>query len=425
MSFQVTWRVIIALCFLALFLGFFWLLMLRGCAMFLIMGTILAFAVALIGLSLLAWDKAGMIRIASIYNELAVHVDAVELSGPWAEAVAVIITAIAVAYLLLVCCMFKRIRIAVRLIQESARAVVEIPTMVLFPVSTFFAFLLLCTWTVIIGTYLASAGEFDPVLGSYSYAARVRLAGKQGCADGLEAMNPLWLSVEGRNQSYVMGRAEAERLCVVYGSNATEALAGWEMSAAERVRTGGLGGVSDLKPEGRDMSVKDWFGGGFRQDLPFDVVDFYQWFWAYHVFAFLWTYMFLLSCLFMSISGAVGKECKKSARTWYSTSHFVLAPTHARDSGTDRVTHVHVVAGSWYWREEGETLTGLPVVRSFLRLLSYQLGTAALGSFIVSVIWMARISFQVMYIPHRPGGLTLAIHTNLKIAATIFRSQNL
>lgn len=80
------------------------------------------------------------------------------------------------------------------------------------------------------------------------------------------------------------------------------------MSAAERVRTGGLGGVSELKPEGRDMSVKDWFGGGFRQDLPFDVVDFYQWFWAYHVFAFLWTYMFLLSCLFMSISGAVGKE---------------------------------------------------------------------------------------------------------------------
>lgn len=51
--------------------------------------------------------------------------------------------------------------------------------MVLFPVSTFFAFLLLCAWTVAIGTFLASAGEFDPVLGSYSYASRIRLTGKQ------------------------------------------------------------------------------------------------------------------------------------------------------------------------------------------------------------------------------------------------------
>lgn len=355
---QVTWPVIVALCLLAVVLGFLWLLMLRGCAMMLIMGTILLFALALIGLTLLAWDKAGMIRVASVYNELAVQIDAVQLSPPVAEAVAVIISGILICYLLLVCCMFKRIRIAVRLIQESARAVVDMPSMVFFPVSTFAAFFILCAWSVVIGLYLASAGEFDPILGSYSFASRHRLIGAHGpdCADKIVAMNPLWVLVEGKNETFNMGQREAERYCVVYGGDSSEAVVGWQMSAAERVRSGGLSSLSQLPPEGRDMSVKDWLGGGFREALPFDVSDYYQYFWVYHVFAFLWTYMFLLSCLFMSISGAVA---------------------------------------SWYWREEGEPLTGLPLVRSFLRLLSYQLGTAAFGSFIVSLIWMARISFQL------------------------------
>ncbi len=66
----------------------------------------------------------------------------------------------------------RRIRLAIRLIQESARAVMEIPSMIFFPLTTLLFFSVLAVFTVTVGLYIASAGEYDPVLGTYSYAAK-------------------------------------------------------------------------------------------------------------------------------------------------------------------------------------------------------------------------------------------------------------
>ena len=49
---QITWPVVVTLAILAVVLGFFWLLMLRGCAMFMVFGTIGMLAICLIGLTL-------------------------------------------------------------------------------------------------------------------------------------------------------------------------------------------------------------------------------------------------------------------------------------------------------------------------------------------------------------------------------------
>ena len=55
-----------------------------------------------------------------------------------------------------------------------------------------------------------------------------------------------------------MGRGEAERFCIVFDGNATTAVSGWQLSAAEKIRTKGLSGVADLSVGASDISVKEW-----------------------------------------------------------------------------------------------------------------------------------------------------------------------
>lgn len=256
---QITWKVVLSLCFLAVVLGFVWLLMLRGCAMILVFGTIFLFSLCLIGITLLAWDKAGMLEVAHVYNELAERLDSIKISGPVAETIAIVITVCTGCFLLLVCCMFRRIRIAVRLIQESAKAVHEMPSTILFPLTTMVFAALLAVWAVIVGLYIASAGDFDPMSGTYSYATMfANSPQKQNCANELFAKNPFLLEVNGKNSSYLMGRTEAENYCVVYDGNSTLARLGWELSASERVLNQGLVGVEELSGGANDISVKQW-----------------------------------------------------------------------------------------------------------------------------------------------------------------------
>jgi len=352
---QVTWRIILWACAGAVVLAFLWLVLLRSFALLLIVSFSLLLLLASGGLTLLAWDKAGMIAVTGVSADLNDGLDSVELSPAIAKVIAVILSFATLLLLLLACCFAKRILVAVRLIQEAAKAVIDIPSIIFFPLSTLLSLILLCVLAVSGGLFLASAGEYDPVLGSYSYASSSFLR-SSNCADTVVSKNPLEIPNSG-GEAYTMSMPEAERFCVVYDGEADAALEGWRLSVEARVRAAGTTNfnATALASGPASRTVQDWFGGGFRQDLPFMVSDYYKFMWLYHIFSMLWTYCFTTCCLSMVIGGAIGH---------------------------------------WYYRGDAAPVHGFPVWRSFKRLMAFQLGTAAFGSLILAVVWFARLIIQ-------------------------------
>jgi len=85
------------------------------------------------------------------------------------------------------------------------------------------------------------------------------------------------------------------------------------------------------------------------------VADYYHYYWFYHLLLCLWTYTFTTSAAVMIIAGAMGH---------------------------------------WYFRTDDMPVRGLPVLRSALRLVCFQLGTLAFGSLVVAVVWMLRLTIQ-------------------------------
>mmetsp|Transcript_34354 Transcript_34354/g.53599 ORF Transcript_34354/g.53599 Transcript_34354/m.53599 type:complete len:415 (-) Transcript_34354:1174-2418(-) len=351
---QITWHVILGGRAVAVLLGFVWLMLLRTFALCLVVTFGLLFLLSCIAISLLAWDKAGVIGVANLSDDLERSIDTIKVSSGAAQVLATVFSVITGILLILAFCFTRRILVAVRLIQEAARTVIDIPSIMFFPCTTFISLTMLAIMSFVGGLYLASAGEFDPVLGSYSYASTFAMQGSD-CAVQVLDSNPLKIDYSGSEHMYNISSAEAERFCVVYDGDGEKAIQGWRMSAQSRIATQDSINMTALSQGGRSMTVEDWLGGGFKEDLPFRASDYYAYVWLYHIFVTLWTYCFNTACLAMVIAGAVGH---------------------------------------WYYREEGMPVDGFPVARSLLRLCCFQLGTAACAAFISALVWMARMVFQ-------------------------------
>ena len=55
--------------------------------------------------------------------------------------------------------LFKRIQIAIELIEEASKAVGEMPSILFFPIVPFFAQLLVIIWFCLVGMFLATSGN--------------------------------------------------------------------------------------------------------------------------------------------------------------------------------------------------------------------------------------------------------------------------
>jgi hypothetical protein len=230
------WPLVLGFVSSALVAGLVWLLLLQLAATCLVVCLMAVLLLALIAVSLMAWHKAGVIETL-----LVPHLDeslaAVPVSGATGYIVAIVFSAMTAMMLLLVVFMGRRVLIAVRLIQEAARAVRDIPSVLLVPLTTLPALVILAAWVGVAGLLLLSAGDFDPVLGAYSYGMSTFLR-KNDCAGRVLARNPLSTSaLHGGMEhavSHSITRAEAQRLCVVY-RDPERAVQAWQLRSSTRL----------------------------------------------------------------------------------------------------------------------------------------------------------------------------------------------
>jgi len=320
-----TWRVVVAFSCSAVPLGLLWLLLLRGFATCLLLTILVSLLGGMLFITLLAWDKAGVTSISALlFPTLAAQLAQMPVSTTGAYAIALVFSVLTCLMFLTMVVMGKRFLVAVRLIQEAARAVGQVPSILLVPLTNIPALLLLAVWVSGAGLLLASAGDFDPVLGAYSYALSPPAA--QRCADRVLLQNPLvalaMVGGEQRQVTYEISTREAERLCVVYQDPA-RAIDGWRLRVSSKlarlpptynasVDAEALVSSIDYGNWAREAGVvsnysfEGWLLGGYRYDLPFTVSDYYQYYWGYHLLLCLWTYTFTTTAAVMIIAGAVG-----------------------------------------------------------------------------------------------------------------------
>ena len=163
------WRVILAFTACGLLVGLVWLVLLRFAAVCFIMGLMLLLQTGLVGVTLLAWDKTQHTQLFASIPGVTSALASISLSGSVAHTVAILLSVITLVTFLLLLVMASRILVAVRLIQEAARAVSDMKSILLVPLSNVPLLLALALWVGSGSLLLASAGDFDSVLGAYSY----------------------------------------------------------------------------------------------------------------------------------------------------------------------------------------------------------------------------------------------------------------
>ena len=275
------WPVLLGCAIIAMLMGFVWLIFLRMFVKIMVLVTIFALALFLIGVTVLFWAKAGKIDFSTV--PVAAATDAatqassgVALTQQEAEYVAIAMSVITAVYLLLLIVMLKRILIACAIIQEAAKALGAMPTIIFWPVVTFFSVALLSLWWIIVAAYLASAGEFDPKTMTFKISATK-------CVDTLVA--------DGAGQAY------AESTCSIYkGDTATAQLAYAEAK--------GSANFTSIATSTQVTAFASQYGVTLNADT-------YNYFILYHIFGFLWTYAFTLGVSYMTLAGAYA--------TWYWT----------------------------------------------------------------------------------------------------------
>ena len=335
-----TWQVVVGFSCSAVPLGLLWLLLLRTAATCLLLTIFVALLAGMLVITLLAYDKAAVTNISGmVAPTLAAQVAQIPVSTTGAFAVAIVFSVLTGLVFLFMVAMGRRFLVAVRLIQEAARAVGQVPSILLVPLTNIPALLLLAIWGCGAGLLLASAGDFDPVLGAYSYALSPAAALR--CADRVLQKNPLVAShtVGGgqREVTYEISTREAERLCVVY-QDPVRAIDGWRLrvsamlarlppqqnaSADLEAIVSSIDYTNWAREAGAvsNNTFEGWLLGGYRYDLPFTVSDYYRYYWAYYLLLCLWTYTFTTSAAVMIIAGAVGH--------WYFRYFFDSSRTNA------------------------------------------------------------------------------------------------
>lgn len=218
------WVVIAASVIVALVLGFIWLIFLRLFVGVMVWCTVVGLLLFLIILTIFAWEKAGLISIAKVSNQVTNTVgtssvdttqytsqvtSGLEIDQTTAKVLASIISVVTIVYFLLFCVFMQRIRIAVQVIKEAAKAVGAMPFLVLYPLVTFISLLALAVWWVTVLLYLCSAGEFDPKTMSFTYPDT------STCSKQMMTTNAL------------VQQVDADALCKLYKGNPTTAMSAW------------------------------------------------------------------------------------------------------------------------------------------------------------------------------------------------------
>jgi len=303
------WPVLVGSVVVALILGFLWLLFLRMFIKTMVLVTIFGLALALIGITVLLWSKAGQIDLSSnteaqaAGNEFA----GMGMSEEAATALAAIFTVITVVYLLILIVMLKRILIACQVIKEAAKAIAAMPTIVLWPLSTFASVAVLCVWWIIVMAYLASAGDFDATTMTFS------MPSTSACVTDVEAKTGASTNT-------------AKKYCSIYKGDVDKSAA-----AVERA-VNGTNGLSLT-----NSSIND-----FKALSPVQLnAETYNYFILYHIFGFLWSYAFTLGVSYMVMAGAVA--------SWYWTlnkKNLPLAPVLSSLKRTIRYHMGSVAFGS-------------------------------------------------------------------------------
>jgi hypothetical protein len=248
---------------------------------------------------------------------------------------AIAFTIVTIIYFLLVCVMMKRLITAVRVIQEAAKAVAAIPTLLCYPCVTVVFIGGFCVFWVIITLYLASAGEFDPKTMTFTYATSTT------CTSALVAAN--------------YSSSVATKYCSLYKGAVNASL-----TAAATALTYNQVSVANAS----SLSLSQ-----YRSLLPVTINSAsYNYILIYHVFGFLWTVQFIIYASYMVMAGAVA--------TWYWTMDKRVPPPPPSPSLTL------------------QNLPRFPVLGSLRRVLRYHLGSVAFGSLIIAIVQMIRIAFN-------------------------------
>mmetsp|Transcript_28376 Transcript_28376/g.91793 ORF Transcript_28376/g.91793 Transcript_28376/m.91793 type:complete len:812 (+) Transcript_28376:657-3092(+) len=360
---QTTWRVMVLCAVGLVILCFLWLLFLRVWARYFVVFLIVSLLLGSIYASYLAWRRAGMFSSSdAVSRQLGIPASSLKLSPFASQIFAIVFTIISGMVLLLLIAFCQRMMVAVRLIEEGARAVTDMPSLAFFPLSLLVSVLLLYAWSGLLGLFLLSSSRYDVVLGTYEKLV-ISPTEKDSCMQTLLSSNPLNVTVNSRTFSHSLSFQEAGRLCVLYSANSTMAIQGWQLGISTRLeRAGGnYTGAEEMiaGSAARAPDLKGWMLGGFASSLPFKVSEVSEILWVLHVFLTCWSLAFVASSFKMIIAGAVGH---------------------------------------WYYREGGdderEQVRGLPLFRSLLRFICFHLGTAAFASLVLGLLWMTRFFME-------------------------------
>mmetsp|Transcript_2338 Transcript_2338/g.6220 ORF Transcript_2338/g.6220 Transcript_2338/m.6220 type:complete len:881 (+) Transcript_2338:94-2736(+) len=174
------WSLLLIALALAVCFGFIYLILVRLFAKCMMFITVFGLLIVMILCTLFMWDKSGKIEVFATVSKttglnistLASASDVMKTPGDTstAYAFAIILTIATCVYVVILCIMLRRLIIAITVIQEAAKSMAAIPTLLLLPLTTFLALVLLYVWAGFIAIYLLSAGEFDPKTGKFVYS---------------------------------------------------------------------------------------------------------------------------------------------------------------------------------------------------------------------------------------------------------------
>jgi hypothetical protein len=163
-------------------MGFTFLMLMRSFAVPIVYLSTIGLLVVSLGASLFLWDRAGVIPVFStIDSKVGSNVTAMaEAAGESAGSAgtdtglvgffAGVLTLFTIVYIVFVVVMFKKILVAVRVVNEACKALAAMPLLTMQPACTMIALVCLYLWTAVITMYFMSAGEFDPATGQFVYA---------------------------------------------------------------------------------------------------------------------------------------------------------------------------------------------------------------------------------------------------------------
>jgi len=272
------WVVILGSVIVALILGFVWLLFLRLFVGVMVWVTVVGFLLLLIACTVLAWEKAGVIDLSSTPagDQSANNpTTGVALDETTAKIIAAVFSVVTGLYLLLFCIFLQRIRIAVQIIKEAAKAMAAVPFTVLYPLVTFVSLVCLLIWWVAVMLFLASAGEFDPKTMTFVYPSTDQ------CIIDVQAL--------GTADGNIIFDADAKALCSIYKGKSATAYLAWQ-DGARATDNGNSTGLVDT----------------YKTMLPVQLNgDTYNFFLLYHVFGGLWTYAFVIYFSYLTLAGTV------------------------------------------------------------------------------------------------------------------------